>query len=137
MDGWCGALRLEHKNVTYGFIHWQKTSSALWSHVPLFNKHLTPCVRMCVCACVCARRWDVCGEPHGSILLRTGTTVAAQLHLKVQSHHRRGEEKAVAARVPQRLPTGGDPAQVSTSHIHNVVAHTPVKKSETNGFTCT
>lgn len=82
---------------------------------------------MCVCVCSCVCRWHVCGEPHRSVLLRTGTTVAAQLHLQVQSDHRGGEETAVAARVPQRIASGGDPAQVSTTQ-----QHTPISASRTN-----
>lgn len=55
------------------------------------------------------------GESYRFVLLGTGPTVIAQLHLQVQSHHRRGEKKTVPTRVPQRLPTGRHTAQVSTN----------------------
>lgn len=71
-----------------------------------------PCCNRCV-AFVC--RGNVCGESYRSVLLGTGSAVAAQLHFQVQSHHCRGEKKTVPSRVPQRLPTGRHPAQVSTN----------------------
>ena len=81
--------------------------------------------------CVC--RGDVRGEPHRPVLLGTGPPVAAQLHLQVQSHHRRGEEKTVPPRVPQRLPTGGHIAQVGADTDTNTHTHTHTHTQHTNG----
>lgn len=47
------------------------------------------------------------GEPYRLVLLGTRSTVAAQLHLQVQSDRRGGAEETVPARVPQRLLVGG------------------------------
>lgn len=78
------------------------------------------CCNECV-VFVC--RGDMRGEPYRLVLLGTGPAVAAQLHLQVQSHHCRGEKKTVPTRVPQRLPTGRHPAQVSTKTRHTQVHH--------------
>ena len=49
-----------------------------------------------------ADRWSD-REHKRVVLLGTGSSVAAQLHLQVQSDRRGGAEETVPARVPQRL----------------------------------
>lgn len=62
-------------------------------------------------ASLCRR--NMCCESHRPVLLCTRTTFTSQLHLKVQSHHRRGKKTTVSTRVPQCLPTWRHTAQVS------------------------
>lgn len=45
-------------------------------------------------------------EPHRGLLLRTGPTVPAELHVQVQGHSGRGPETSVTPGVSQRVSAG-------------------------------